>query len=98
MSPEWVHSGFLSCSTDIRALGILLIELRVGSAPHAELEGLRQQGTHQATLQGMKQAPKYKDLTQLEWAFIDSCLVFDWQQRPAAAQLDSEEYIIVGPE
>jgi hypothetical protein len=44
----------------------------------------------------MKQSRKYKTITTREWAFIDRCLAFDWQQRPTAEQLYDDDYIQLG--
>jgi serine/threonine protein kinase len=109
MGPEWRLEGIVSCQTDVWALGILLIELRVGHAPHSELCGLMGQdpeqelqplasrlAAHQAALQRMKQSSKYAALTEREWGFIERCLAYNWEQRPTTTDLWGDKYISTG--
>lgn len=97
MTPEFEQQHIVSYKADIWAMGILLLELRTGGAPHDELEGLRQQGTHADTLQDMKQSQKYRTITVREWAFIERCLAYKRQQRPTAEELYRDSYITFGP-
>jgi hypothetical protein len=59
--------------------------------------GLLSRDAHASTLQAMRQAAQYAALTDREWAFVERCLTFDWQQRPSVSDLLGTAYVLDGP-
>jgi serine/threonine protein kinase len=104
-SPELYVDALATRGADVWALGMLLLDMR-GGAPAVvqhmldvdqQPVGLLSRDAHASVLQAMRQAAQYAALADREWAFVERCLTFDWQQRPSVSDLLDEDYVVYGP-
>jgi serine/threonine protein kinase len=99
MAPEWRNEQVVSYKVDIWAMGVLLTELRTGyTLSDSHMQGLKEQTSHSSTLEDMRQSKSYSRLTDAEWEWVTTCLVYDRTVRPSAKELLDHIYITSGCE
>jgi serine/threonine protein kinase len=92
MAPECLLSDSYSELVDIWSLGITAYELAVGQPPHAELHSLR--AALKIPASAPPTLPHPARFSPDFHAFLRSCLVKDWRQRPSAAELLRHPFIL----
>lgn len=95
-TPPECDAGRVTSNFDVWSLGYVILAHRGQLAPEDLAELKSSQEGSARTLAALRSSPSYKHLSQAEWDFIQRCLTYDWKERPTAAMLTEDDYIVKG--